>query len=72
MPRYPHCYLPQGIVSEAASSHTCKIRIVFDALSIRVHSAAPMKAQMRSIAFPTLESWEDLNKELVLELGTAG
>lgn len=72
MPQFPHCYLPQGIVSETASSNTCKIRIVSDALSICVHSAAPMKAQTRSIAFPTLENWEDSNKELVLELGTAG
>lgn len=72
MPWYPPCYLPQGIVSEIASSNTCKIRIASDALSIRVHSAAPMKAQARSIAFPIVENWEDSNKELVLELGTAG
>lgn len=69
---YLHCCLPRGIVSEIASSNTCKVRIVSDALSIHVHSAAPMKAQMRNIAFPIVENWEDSNKELVLELGTGG
>lgn len=66
MPQCPHCYLPHGAVSETVSGNTCKIRIASDAWPICVHSAVPMRAQVRSISFPVLENQEDSREELVL------